>query len=157
MDYCHLGHLNRAIFICFRIQLGANRLVLFSQQFQITKRRMQTLSVFDGNPSLNAMGCSERIVRFEEVDHQQYFIVVIMSMTPLQNADTVRQKFRWAVEESVTNPIEKRSSQTAANSWKSYREEKCVKADFLRLNPQQIELINTLAMLLPAPFWRSPM
>ena len=81
---------------------------------------MQTLSVFDGNPSLNAMGCSERIVHFEEVDHQQYFIVVIMSMTPLQNADTVRQKFRWAVEESVTNPIEKRSSQTAANSWKSY-------------------------------------
>ena len=68
---------------------------------------MQTLSVFDGNPSLNAMGCSERIVRFEEVDHQQYFIVVIMSMTPLQNADTVRQKFRWAVEESVTNPIKK--------------------------------------------------
>ncbi|NQY82662.1 MAG: LON peptidase substrate-binding domain-containing protein [Alphaproteobacteria bacterium] len=113
----------------------------------------------ENNPPLSSMGCSGRVIRFEELDNDRFFILLRGERRFHYIEDHVtaggyrKAEIRWVVETATPDPqqqvIDDRGKfmETLAH----YLEEMGVKADFGEIETtQDVQLINTLAMLLPA-------
>ena len=111
------------------------------------------------NPPLSIMGCSARIIRFEEMENGRFFIILRGEQRFHYIADTLSPRgyreaeIRWVIEPPEPDGEERIIADRIAflDSLTEYLSEQGVKADLSEIeDAPDGQLIDTLAMLLPS-------
>ena len=111
------------------------------------------------SPALCSMGCSGRIIRFEEMEQDRFFIILRGERRFHYIDDTVdprgyrEAEIRWVIEPAQPEPEDTLIPERIEflESLNRYLEEQGIRADLSEIeDAPDAQLIDTLAMLLPS-------